>query len=102
MKVDVKKAVLTAKNYWESLEGITGFKAKDLRLEEVELSEDKNYWFITLGFNIGQPMDLEKRSNSFDDVMISLSEKSLNQRDYKIFKINADTGEVESMKIRKP
>jgi hypothetical protein len=49
-------------------------------LEEVELSEDGKFWFVTLGMQ---------------DVGAPFSPKT-----YKVFKVNSRTGEVLSMKMR--
>ncbi len=92
MVIDVQKAVITAQNYLFSLPDTTGIVREDLRLEEVEISDDKKYWFITLGFS--RPVDKSKNPLA-DLVAISSYE-----RVYKVFKINAETGEVQSMKIR--
>jgi hypothetical protein len=54
-------------------------------VEEVEFSKSTNEWLITLGY---MPTD-----NQFAF--------SLGQKDYKLFQVKADTGEVVSMKIRK-
>ena len=51
-----------------------------LALEEVERSKDGRYWLITLGYS----------PNIFTA-----------RRNYKVFTVDADTGEVLSMKIRK-
>ena len=61
--------------------------AEQVQLEEVELSEDKAHWFITLSY--------EGVSSSVASSM--LVGKSLL---YKIFKLDAKNGEVISMKIR--
>ena len=61
--------------------------AEQVQLEEVELSEDKAHWLITLSY--------EGISSSVASSM--LVGKSLL---YKIFKLNAKNGEVISMKIR--
>lgn len=61
--------------------------AEQVQLEEVELSEDKGYWLITLSY--------EGLSGSVASSM--LVGKSLR---YKIFKLDAENGEVLSMKIR--
>lgn len=86
-RIDVRAAVFAAKNYLQSLQGLLEYQIKDLRLEEVELSEDRKYWLITLGF-ITTTVGAEE----------SFFLKK--ERDYKVFKVNAETGEVESMKIR--
>jgi hypothetical protein len=61
--------------------------AEQVQLEEVELSADKKHWMITLSY--------EGVSGSVASSM--LVGKSLR---YKIFKLDAKTGEVLSMKIR--
>ncbi|MDY7004003.1 MAG: hypothetical protein SWX82_08585 [Cyanobacteriota bacterium] len=86
-KIDVRVAVFAAKNYLQSLPGLFEYKIKELRLEEVEFSEDRKYWLITLGFI----------ANTTGEEESFFSKK---ERDYKVFKVNAETGEVESMKIR--
>ncbi|NEQ36783.1 MAG: hypothetical protein F6K40_11040 [Okeania sp. SIO3I5] len=86
-RIDVRGALLAAKKYLQSLRGLLEYEIKDLRLEEVELSEDRKYWLITLGFLTITPGEEE-------------SFFSKKERDYKVFKINAETSEVESMKIR--
>ena len=61
--------------------------AEQVQLEEVELSEDKAHWLITLSY--------EGLSSSVASSM--LVGKSLL---YKIFKLDAKQGDVISMKIR--
>jgi len=90
--VDVRSAVVAARKHFSSLEDLIGFGTEDLRLEEAELSEDKKHWFITLGFI--RPVD--KTSNPLADLMATRNY----EREYKVFKIDATTGEVKSMKIR--
>ncbi len=89
--IGVQDAVVAATEYFIEIQnamsrnpeiGQTFFP--DLRLEEVELSDDCSQWFITLGY-----------STSEDGLGIR------SVRDYKIFTIDAVTGEVKSMKIRK-
>ncbi len=98
MIVDVRSAAITAKNYFQSLQDLVEDEYQNLRLEEVELSENKNHWLITLGFDI-------PNKNSINPVLKKLNIDAIQsypnyQRQYKIFKINTETGEVESMKIR--
>jgi hypothetical protein len=78
--IDVKSAVRIAVDY---MHGLNEFlPTYELRLEETELSEDGGYWYITLSFpeSIGV---FEKRA-------------------FKIFKIDTETGQVLSMKVRMP
>lgn len=86
-KIDVRRAVSAAKKYLQSLQSILEYKIQDLRLEEVEFSEDRKYWLITLGFI----------ANTTGEEESFFSKK---ERDYKVFKVNAETGKVEAMKIR--
>jgi hypothetical protein len=61
-------------------------------IEEVELDESKQYWLITLSF-LGTVSD-----NTMSPLSAVLQPKY--ERNYKIFKVNANSGNVESMKIR--
>jgi hypothetical protein len=62
--------------------------AKDVRLEEVELSTDGPWWEITLSF---VPMGL----SAFESVLGQAN------RVYKRVEIDRETGELNSIKIRK-
>ena len=81
--IDVKEATDKAKAHLVSFFP----EAVQVQLEEVELSVDKAHWLITLSY--------EGKSSSVASSM--LVGKSLL---YKIFKLDAETGEVLSMKIR--
>jgi hypothetical protein len=82
--IDVKQAAQSASNF------VTGLYSdrtiSDVRLEEVELSEDGRYWLITLSF--------PPPASSVNSML------GIGRRDYKIFKVDRDSGEVLSMKIR--
>lgn len=97
--IDLKTAVSAATHYLASLQDIVG-NLGDLRLEEVELSEDKKYWLITLGFDVStksrNPLGI-----NFNPEGSLMRETNLLTREYKLFKVNSETGEVEAMKIRK-
>lgn len=94
-RINVRSAVSATKNYLTSMIDLLG-AIQDIRLEEVELSQDKKFWLITLGYNrkkdIALPLEVDANDLSPEFVGI--------ERDYKIFTVNAETGEVESMKIR--
>ena len=70
-------------NFQRLYEGKT---ISDMKLEEVELSEDSKYWSITLGYS----------TQTLSGDMIPFP----TAREYKIFKVKSDTGEIKSMKIR--
>ncbi|MCG9889518.1 MAG: hypothetical protein MH252_00405 [Thermosynechococcaceae cyanobacterium MS004] len=74
----------------------------DIRLEEVERSSDGDRWLITLGYNI-QISKGEARANLGSQLAISQIISDITdtvKREYKVFEVNAQTGRVESMKIR--
>jgi hypothetical protein len=78
--IDVKTAVRKAVEYVRELQDY--FPQGDIRLEETEFV-DPDLWQITLSFD---------NNGSFLGSMAG--------RRFKIFRIDAETGEVESMKIR--
>jgi hypothetical protein len=88
--IDVKQAAQSASEFVGEL--FPANTVSDVRLEEVELSEDGSHWLITLSFP--PPASLSRGSSGPFGV------SSPAPRQYKIFKIKADTGEVQSMKIR--
>jgi hypothetical protein len=93
--VDVRSAVSAARDYLQQLTDLlldSDKTIKGLRLEETELSENKQYWLITLGFDL--PVDAHR------DPLQSIGMNKKYGREYRIFKIDAQTGEVQSMKIR--
>lgn len=90
--IGVKEAVAAAQQYVRELYSKTDLK--HLRLEEVELSEDERYWYITLGWaesGVRLPTSLSA---------VLSSEVHVLPRVYKTFEIDAQTGAVKSMKIR--
>jgi hypothetical protein len=82
--LDVREAAKRASEYFGAL--YSDNDPAKLRLEEVELTEDGQYWLITL---------------SYPRVGLAQLFGNDGPREYKLFKIRADTGEVKSMKIRK-
>ena len=81
--LDVKEAARKAAEYFTAL--YSDNAPAHVRLEEVELTDDGQYWLITLSY------PRSGLSQIIGD----------GPREYKLFKIRADTGEVKSMKIRK-
>ncbi|HXD34293.1 MAG TPA: hypothetical protein VN643_24460 [Pyrinomonadaceae bacterium] len=78
--LDVKEATQKASEYFASLYATENLS--DVRLEEVEQADHGKYWLITLSYPVLPGLNLGKK-------------------EYKIFKIDAKTGDVKSMKIRK-
>jgi hypothetical protein len=85
--LEVKEVVKTATDYIHTL--FPERQIPELRLEEVELTADGQYWEVTLSFVVHEPT-----------AYLSLGDAA-RTREYKTFRINAETGQVQSMKIRK-
>ena len=81
--LDVKEAAQRASEYFAGLFADQG--VSNVQLEEVELTEDGGYWLITLSYPL---------------IPSILPVNIVSKRNYKVFKIDAKTGEVKSMKIR--
>ena len=100
-RINVKDAVRIAVEYVRDL--FATEQLIDLRLEEVELSDDGEYWYVTLGFS--RP-ELQKQHDAVGTavagaILGALRPQTL-ARDYKIVKIHARSGDVQSVKIRQP
>lgn len=84
-KVDARAAANAAAEYFKELyPTVTAFS-----LEEVELSEDGTHWLITLSFEIPHTQSL--------GIMAFQPPRTK----FKVFKVDAKTGRVMAMKIRK-
>jgi hypothetical protein len=59
----------------------------NVQLEEVELTDDEKYWLITLSYPLTQK--------------IAVLNLPVIKREYKLFKVDTQTGQVRAMKIRK-
>ena len=82
-KIDAKQAAKNASKYFTDLTGYT----EGVTVEEVEISEDRDYWLITLGFLVHDSTPMNVLSG----------QKTIK---HKIFKVDVNTGEVVSMKVR--
>lgn len=89
-KIDIKEAVIAVHDYVQDIEDLMGVCPDSMRLEEVELADQENEWLITLGF------DMPVKTNESLAASLAPSYK----REYKVFKVDAETGAVKSMKIR--
>lgn len=75
--IDVTRAAEEAALYLQKL--LPGKELPGLEVEEVELSGDEKFWYITLGY--------------YEDVLRT-------RKTYKLFKIKSVDGKVLSMKVR--
>jgi len=90
-KIDVLRATHIALNYFRRI-----YKASFLRIriEEIELTKDEKYWLLTIGYDIPGTSGV-----SFAETLTGM--KPMPLREYKEFKLDAITGEVMYMRIRK-
>jgi hypothetical protein len=86
--LDVKAAVTTAVTYLKDL--YSEEELKNIRLEEVWLSDDEKYWYVTIGYN------------SLTSARDPLASLRLPEREYKLFKVRVEDGRVMKMKMRQP
>ena len=101
--IDVKQAVEKSADY---LRGIEFSAPQELRVEEVELSADEGCWVITLGFR-GDPLMAgpdPKRHDGDPIGPVSLDAQLIAhpkyRREFRVFRVRKEDGEVESMKKR--
>lgn len=89
--ITVKEAAQKAKEYLLDL--MPELEDALIQIEETEKSDTDNAWLITLGINEKTFVDELTGPPPFD---IYDRKKAY----YKIFRVNRETGDVESMKIR--
>lgn len=90
-KIDAKKAVAAALKYFGDF--FPHPQYTNVRLEELEESDDEQQWLVTIGFDSQQmvPVMPGKLTEMFG---------APRARQYKTFKVSASSGKVTSMKIR--
>jgi len=91
--VDVKEAVGKAMDYLKDMYQLDQFK--DVLLEDVDISEDNKYWNVTIGFTRRQ------ESTSGGPMATLIGQSTEFKREFKVFQIDAKTGDLRSMRSRK-
>jgi hypothetical protein len=91
-KIDVKEAVRKSVAYFLKLYPKLGTGA-NVMLEEVEISEDGSYWIVTVGY------DMQRHASELTGNLRDVFGPKV-VRHYKVFKVDAKTGRIISMKIR--
>jgi hypothetical protein len=87
VRIDARQAASAAAAYFRELySNVASFS-----LEEVEFSEHENCWMITLSFEIPPSQGLSAALIPFQPPKTK----------FKVFKVDARTGKVIAMKIRK-
>jgi len=89
LPVGVKDAVQIALAYLRELYSYTDTQLLNLRLEEVDMSEDGRWWLITYGFTTSETMP---------GGLAGLG--PIANRVYKVIEVDVQTGEPRAMKIR--
>lgn len=82
--LELEEAIKKAKEYVASIYG----GSIDAIVEEVQLTDDRKYWLITLGWE-----NLKKRATP----LTTITEPA---RIYKVVYVNTDNGEVNKMIMR--
>lgn len=84
--IDVKRAIANAKQFLEDIYGRGVMQIESpFQLEEVEKSDDGRYWYVTFSF---MKKDISPLAT---DMLV---------RQYKIVKVDSETGESLSIKMR--
>ena len=91
--VDVKAAVAKAMDYLKDMYQIEHFR--DVLLEDVDISEDNRYWNVTIGFTRHQ------ESTSGGPMATLIGQSTEFKREFKVFQIDAESGDLRSMRSRK-
>jgi hypothetical protein len=90
-EIDVKEAVRLAKEFAARIYETE--KISRLGLEAVERTDDGKHWLVTLGFS--RPWSYPKARGSFSPLEEVLPRpKQQPEREYKVFRVDANTGAV--------
>lgn len=96
MSIDVQEAAEEAIKFALQLYGSD--RVDDLRVEEFERSDDGEYWLITLGWI--ETATTRVPGSGLGAFTGGGGEIEKLPRTYKVFKVDVESGEVESMKMR--
>lgn len=86
--IDVKSAARIAISYFDQL---IQRRYTELAVEEVEKTDDDRYWLVTVGYSI---------VSTDRSPLAALQSQGV--REYKVVRVDSQTGEPVSMKVRKP
>lgn len=98
-RVDAKLAAKLALDYFNEL--FPNATVSNVALEEVELLADENCWLITLGFDEPPRTKVPSPPLAINKSFADMFGTSSPTQKFKIFKVDAKTGKVISMRIRK-
>lgn len=97
--IDVKEAVRLAKEFAAGI--YANEKITHLGLEAVERTEDGTYWLVTLGFSRPWSRKPQKQDvvKSLREQIQGVSREPKLGREYKVFRVDAQSGAVVSMEM---
>lgn len=95
--LDARAAVAAAKEFAGKL--FASEKIAHLGLEEIELTEDGNWWLVTLGFSRPWAKRTTTRQALFGAPVAETREE---KREYKVFRVDSRTGDVAAIKMYDP
>ncbi len=98
--IDIRTATNAAVEFLMANKDTMGNGISDIRLEEVELYNGRSQWLITLGYNLTISKEEAKSRQGLPSSILTDRMIDTLKREYKVFQVDAKTGEVESMKIR--
>ena len=95
--IDARKAVTSAIDYLNQMKDLMSENFSNPKLEELELSDDRQFWLVTLGYDVPYKLsNIEKLINPPPNLLGNTAYR----RAYKILHVDRNTGQVQSMKIR--
>jgi hypothetical protein len=94
-RIDVKEAVRAGKAFVADI--LAAEKVSNIGLEEVRLDEDQ--WLVTVGFS--HPWDYPNQKDpAFEALLLLPRAEGTPDREYKVVKVDAATGEIRGMELR--
>jgi hypothetical protein len=99
-EIDVREAVRLAKDFATKL--YASEKISKLGLEAVERTEDGKHWLVTLGFSRPWSQARPRKQGIFKSPLeqaLNTSREPQPDREYKVFRVDAQTGAVVSMEM---
>jgi hypothetical protein len=97
-EIDIKEAVRRAKEFAAAL--FEPEKISKLGLEAVERSEDGRYWLVTLGFIRPHLFTAPRKTrpiSPLDEILPRPKPKP--EREYKVFRVDTESGEVVGVRL---
>jgi hypothetical protein len=97
-EIDVMQAVRLAKDFARGI--YENEKISRLGLEAVERTEDGKHWLITLGFLRPWSHQRFRKRDDFNALLEPKKSRNLAlNREYKIFRLDAQSGEIVSVEM---